>query len=67
MFAVISDIHGNVEALDTALADIDRRSIKKIYCLGDIVGYGQLSNGDVRAFVIEGFVEARVNRGGGGH
>lgn len=40
MFAVISDIHGNLEALETALAEIDRRSIKKLYCLGDIVGYG---------------------------
>ncbi len=40
MFAVISDIHGNWEALQTALEDIERRSIKKIYCLGDIVGYG---------------------------
>ncbi len=40
MFAVISDIHGNLEALETALADIDRRSIKKIYCLGDVIGYG---------------------------
>ncbi len=40
VFAIISDIHGNIEALETALADIERRSIKKIYCLGDIVGYG---------------------------
>lgn len=40
MFAVISDIHGNLEALDTALADIDRRGIETIYCLGDIIGYG---------------------------
>ncbi len=40
VFAVISDIHGNLEALEAALADIDRRSIKVIYCLGDIVGYG---------------------------
>ena len=40
MFAVISDIHGNVEALQTALADIDRRNIKRIFCLGDVVGYG---------------------------
>jgi predicted phosphodiesterase len=40
VFAVISDIHGNLEALQVALADIDRRSIKTIYCLGDIVGYG---------------------------
>ena len=40
MFAVISDIHGNLEALEAALADIERRSIHKIYCLGDVVGYG---------------------------
>ncbi len=40
VFAVISDIHGNLEALLVALGDIDSRSIKQIYCLGDIVGYG---------------------------
>lgn len=40
MFAVISDIHGNLEALETALAEIDRRSAEKIYCLGDVIGYG---------------------------
>ncbi len=38
--AVISDIHGNAEALRTVLADIDRREVKKIICLGDIIGYG---------------------------
>jgi len=40
MFAVISDIHSNLEALSVVLADIARRGIKKIYCLGDVVGYG---------------------------
>ena len=40
MFAVISDIHGNLEALEAVLADIDRRNIKTLFCLGDIVGYG---------------------------
>ncbi len=38
--AIISDIHSNLEALQTVLADIDRRGVKKIICLGDIVGYG---------------------------
>jgi len=39
--AIISDIHGNLEALRAVLADIDRRDdIEKIVCLGDIVGYG---------------------------
>lgn len=40
MFAIISDIHGNLEALQAVLAEIDRRGIKEIYCLGDVVGYG---------------------------
>lgn len=40
MRAIISDIHGNLEALEAVLADIDRRGITQIYCLGDIIGYG---------------------------
>jgi len=40
MFAVLSDIHSNLEALTTVLADIERRGIKTIYCLGDVIGYG---------------------------
>ncbi len=39
-FAIISDIHSNLEALRKVLADIDRRGIETIYCLGDIIGYG---------------------------
>ncbi len=42
--AIISDIHGNLEALSTALDYIDRQGIKDIYCLGDIVGYGPNPN-----------------------
>lgn len=38
--AIISDIHGNLEALETALEDIKKRGYDSIYCLGDIVGYG---------------------------
>ncbi len=40
MKAVISDIHGNLEALTAVLADIEKRHIKEIICLGDIIGYG---------------------------
>jgi len=40
MFAVISDIHSNLEALIVVLADIEQRGIKNIYCLGDVIGYG---------------------------
>ncbi|GBE13344.1 phosphodiesterase [bacterium BMS3Bbin14] len=38
--AFISDIHGNLEAFQAVLADIDRLAIHTIFCLGDCVGYG---------------------------
>src|SRR5512140_1059617 len=40
MFAIISDIHGNLEALSIVLADIRQRNIQEVLCLGDIIGYG---------------------------
>src|SRR4029079_1795030 len=40
MFAIISDIHGNLEALQAVLADIDARGIQRTVCLGDVIGYG---------------------------
>jgi diadenosine tetraphosphatase ApaH/serine/threonine PP2A family protein phosphatase len=39
-FALISDIHGNIDALDAVLADIGQHPCRGILCLGDIVGYG---------------------------
>ncbi|WP_372721094.1 metallophosphoesterase [Novipirellula sp.] len=38
--ALISDIHGNLEALTAVLADIKTIPVDEIYCLGDIIGYG---------------------------
>ena len=38
--ALISDIHGNLEALDAVLTDIAGQRIKEIFCLGDLVAYG---------------------------
>ena len=40
MHAIISDIHGNLEALDAVLADAQACGATDIYCLGDIVGFG---------------------------
>ena len=37
--AIISDIHGNYEALKNVLAYIDNLKISEIFCLGDVVGY----------------------------
>lgn len=38
--AIISDIHGNLEALNAVLEDIQSQDIEQIYCLGDVIGYG---------------------------
>lgn len=38
--ALISDIHGNLEALEAVLDDIQDQRIDEIFCLGDIIGYG---------------------------
>ena len=38
--AIISDIHGNLEALQAVLDDISKRDVDEIYCLGDVIGYG---------------------------
>ncbi len=38
--AIISDIHGNLEALTAVLADIQQSNVDEICCLGDVIGYG---------------------------
>jgi diadenosine tetraphosphatase ApaH/serine/threonine PP2A family protein phosphatase len=43
-YAIISDIHANLEALESVLGEIDRSSADRIICLGDIVGYGANPN-----------------------
>lgn len=38
--AILSDIHGNFEALKEVLRDIEHEGINDIICLGDLIGYG---------------------------
>ena len=38
--AILSDIHGNLEALNAVLADIESQEVDEIFCLGDVIGYG---------------------------
>ncbi len=35
--AIISDIHGNITALDKVLEDIEKRGINRVLCLGDMI------------------------------
>ena len=38
-FAIFSDIHSNLEALEAVTADARRRRCTHFVCLGDVVGY----------------------------
>jgi predicted phosphodiesterase len=42
--AVISDVHGNLSALETVLAAVDADAPDELWCLGDLVGYGPRPN-----------------------
>ncbi len=39
-FAIIADIHANLEAFQTVLADIKEQKCTHYACVGDVVGYG---------------------------
>jgi predicted phosphodiesterase len=38
--AILSDIHGNLAALEAVMEDIRSQNVDEIVCLGDVVGYG---------------------------
>ena len=42
--AVISDIHGNLHALEALWEDVEAQQPDAVYCLGDLVGYGAFPN-----------------------
>ncbi|MBC7287359.1 MAG: metallophosphoesterase family protein [Armatimonadetes bacterium] len=43
-YAVISDVHGNLPALERVLEAIEREGVDRVLCLGDVVGYGASPN-----------------------
>jgi len=43
-WAIVSDIHSNLEALEGVLADLERERPESLVCLGDFVGYGASPN-----------------------
>lgn len=40
MRAIISDLHGNLEALQAVMAHIEEQGVTTIMCLGDVISYG---------------------------
>ena len=43
-YALLSDIHANILALDKVIAEAEHQGVDKFICLGDIVGYGARPN-----------------------
>lgn len=43
-YAIISDVHGNLEALQAAIKCLDSERVDEYICIGDIVGYGANPN-----------------------
>jgi diadenosine tetraphosphatase ApaH/serine/threonine PP2A family protein phosphatase len=43
-YAIISDIHGNLAALQHVIKKIEEKGCDRIICLGDVVGYGPFPN-----------------------
>lgn len=42
-YAIMSDIHGNLEAFKAAVSDARKRGCGMMVCLGDLTGYGDQS------------------------
>lgn len=51
-YALISDVHANLTALEAVLADVDAQSPDATYHLGDLVGYAPWPN-EVVAMIVE--------------
>ena len=39
LYGVLAGINGNLEALREALGALERRGVRRLVCLGDVVGY----------------------------
>ena len=39
-FAILSDVHANLEALTACIAAAEEQKVDRFVCLGDTVGYG---------------------------
>ncbi len=59
--AVLSDIHGNLEALDAVARDLDRCEVDEVICLGDLVGYGPDPEAVVRRVMELGYTAVLGN------
>lgn len=61
MYGIISDIHSNLEALNSVLNKIRELGIRKIACLGDVVGYYADPDDCVESIINEAQIRIRGN------
>ncbi len=59
--AIFSDVHGNLHALQSVLADISEQHPDRTYCLGDLVGYGAFPNQVVERIQQDGIATVMGN------
>lgn len=48
---IISDIHGNIKALDAVLKELENQNVNKIICLGDLIGGAPMSEKVVQRII----------------
>lgn len=65
--AIISDIHGNLEALGSVLRDVRNSECQRIICLGDLVGGGPADHEVVREIMSRGISCIRGNHDEAAH
>lgn len=68
-YLVISDIHANLEAYDTVMAEAGRLAYEKVLVLGDLVGYGADPNlvcERIRALAPEALIRGNHDKVGSG-
>lgn len=57
-YALISDIHSNLEALKAVVENLEKETADKYLCLGDIVGYAANPNESIG--ILRGFADAAI-------
>jgi len=61
IYGVLSDVHGNLEALERVLAELRARRVDRVVSLGDVVGYNADSDRCARLLEAEGIASIAGN------
>ncbi len=61
LIAILSDIHGNLEAFQKVIDHMEAQQPEKVICLGDLIGYGPDPDEVVRLFRYKGYLSVLGN------